>query len=83
VGRRRPWPRLLALQQENALQQHQLAVQNAVQLTSSLLQSANGAAPSVGVVNGTLQQFGTPAPISLQQQQNALQIAMQQTTAVG
>ena len=74
--------RLADLQQQNALQAQQNAVQTAVQQTTALLQAANGGSPRVGMLNGVLQQGGTPNPINLQQQQNALQIAVQQTTAL-
>jgi hypothetical protein len=62
--------RLLALQQQNALQQQQGAVQNAVQQTAILVQAAP-------------QQNGmTLQSINFQQQQVALRIAIQQTLAL-
>ena len=66
---------LIALQQQNALQQQQNAVQTALQQTTSLLQSAYQQ-------TGLPQQVGTPNPLNFQQQQNAWQIALQQTTAL-
>ncbi len=67
--------RLAALQQQNAFQQQQSAVQNAVQQTAVLAQTAqqqNGMAPQTVVVT----------PISFLQQQVALQTAIQQTRAL-
>jgi hypothetical protein len=62
--------RLVALQQQNALQQQQSAVQNAVQQTAILVQAAP-------------QQNGmTLQSINFQQQQVALRIAIQQTLAL-
>jgi hypothetical protein len=62
--------RLLALQQQNALQQQQSAVQNAAQQTAILVQAAP-------------QQNGmTLQSINFQQQQVALRIAIQQTLAL-
>jgi hypothetical protein len=74
--------RLADLQQQNALQAQQNAVQTAVQQTTAVLQAVNGGPPQVGMLGGVLQQGGTPNPINLQQQQNALQIAVQQTMAL-
>ncbi len=75
--------RLAALQQQNALQQQQTAVQTALQQTTSLLQTANqqtdATQPGAG---GATQQAGTPIQINLQQQVVSLQIALQQTTAL-
>src|SRR5438445_5808588 len=67
--------RLFALQQQNAFQQQQSAVQNAVQQTAVLAQTAqqqNGLPPQTLVVT----------PISFLQQQVALQTAIQQTRAL-
>jgi hypothetical protein len=62
--------RLVALQQQNALQQQQSAVQNAAQQTAILVQAAP-------------QQNGmTLQNINFQQQQVALRIAIQQTLAL-
>jgi hypothetical protein len=71
---RRP-SRLSAVQQQNAQQQQQSAVQSALQQTSALLQSA-------AQLSSSTQQVSAPSPINLQQQQAALQIALQQTTAL-
>jgi hypothetical protein len=67
--------RLYVLQQFNALQQQQNAVQTALQQTTSLLQAASRQ-------NGVPQQAAVPRGINFQQQQNALQIAIQQTNAL-
>ena len=67
--------RLSALQQQNAFQRQQSAVQNAVQQTAVLAQNAqqqNGLPPQTVVVT----------PISFLQQQVALQTAIQQTRAL-
>ena len=60
---------LSSLQQQNALQQQQNAVQTAVLQTTALVQTAN-------------RQNAAPNPLNFQQQQNALQMAQQQTTAL-
>jgi hypothetical protein len=66
--------RLVALQQQNAFQQQQSAVQNAVQQTAILVQTAfqqNSVSTPVLVT-----------PANFQQQQAALRTALQQTTAL-
>jgi hypothetical protein len=72
---RKPQQRLSSLQQQNALQQQQSAVQAALQQTNSLLQTAFQS-------NRVLQLGGTPLPLNYQQQAIALQIALQQTNAL-
>ena len=67
--------RLLALQQQNAFQQQQSAVQNAVQQTAILVQTAFQQ-------NGLPVQTVMPTPLNFQQQQIALQTAIQQTNAL-
>jgi hypothetical protein len=74
--------RLSALQQQNAWQQQQNAVQAALQQTNVLLQSANSGPAPVNAQNGVPPQAGTPNPVYLQQQEIALQTALQQTTAL-
>jgi hypothetical protein len=67
--------RLFVLQQQNAFQQQQSAVQNAVQQTAILAQAANRQ-------NGVPVQTGIPLTLNFQQQAFALQVAMQQTRAL-
>jgi hypothetical protein len=66
---RRP-ARLAALQQQNALQQQQNAVQTAVQQTTLALQSANQQ-------SGVAQQVAVPNLIDFQLQQNARSLGNQ------
>src|SRR5262249_34251845 len=54
--------RLAALQQQNALQAQQSAVQTAVLQTNALLQASGGGAPQVGLLNGAVRQAGAPNP---------------------
>jgi hypothetical protein len=83
-------PRLLTLQQQNAFQQQQSAVQNALQQTNILVQTAqqqNGTATSNSMSTPSTMSTSTSmptvmvlqAPIAFQQQQMALQMALQQT----
>ncbi len=65
--------RLQILQQQNAFQQQQSAVQTALQQTTILVQSLN---------QNVVQQPAAPPPISFQSQVNTLQLALQQTTAL-
>src|SRR5438270_7577268 len=65
--------RLMALQQRNALLQQQAAVQSAVQQTNAMLLSATD-------LTSWFMLVGAPSQISFQLQQDALQIALQQTT---
>ena len=67
--------RLFALQQQNAFQQQQSAVQHEVQQTAILVQTAFQQ-------NGLPVQTVMPTPLNFQQQQIALQTAIQQTNAL-
>jgi hypothetical protein len=66
--------RLLALQQQNAFQLQQAAVQNAVQQTAVLAQAANRL--------NSLTPTTATTPLSFLQQQIALETALQQTRAL-
>ncbi len=75
--------RLSAMQQFNALQQQQSAVQTAVQQTTLALQNAyQQGVLSQEVQSGTAPPVSTASPVNLQQQQIAFQTALQQTTAL-
>jgi uncharacterized protein (TIGR03000 family) len=81
-------PRLLALQQQNALQQQQTTVQTALQQTTILAATASRATSMAGTTSttsgtpgttGTSGTTGPPPALNFWQQQNALQAALQQS----